>query len=45
MLKAVSSSPDLQQIMLDATIVRVHQHGAGAKGGSISEPSDGRAEG
>ncbi|MBH0344716.1 IS5 family transposase [Paenibacillus larvae] len=39
-LKQVSVSPDLENIMIDATIVRVHQHGAGAKGGSNFRTSD-----
>jgi hypothetical protein len=39
-LKHVSISPDFENIMIDAIIVRVHQHGAGAKGGSNSRPSD-----
>ncbi|MEK3702895.1 transposase [Paenibacillus sp. FSL R7-0198] len=33
-LKHVSTTLDFENIMIDATIVRVHQHGAGAKGGS-----------
>jgi transposase len=33
-LGVVSSDPDVESIMIDSTIVRVHQHGAGAKGGS-----------
>lgn len=33
-LEHVSVSPDFENIMIDATIVRVHQHGAGAKGDS-----------
>nr|WP_155252316.1 IS5 family transposase [Paenibacillus polymyxa] len=32
-LKHVAIEPDWEQVMVDATIVRVHQHGAGAKGG------------
>jgi transposase len=40
-LKHVSVAPDFEPIMIDATIVRVHQHGAGAKGGSNSRPSGG----
>jgi transposase len=30
---AVSGDPDLEYVMVDATIVRVHRHGQGAKGG------------
>jgi len=33
-LERVSIEPDFENVMLDATIVPVHQHGAGAKGGS-----------
>ena len=39
-LEHVSISPDFENIMIDATIVRVHQHGAGAKGGSNYRRSD-----
>lgn len=30
---AVSMQPDMEYAMVDATIVRVHRHGQGAKGG------------
>jgi transposase len=30
---AVSEEPDLEYAMVDATIVKVHRHGQGAKGG------------
>ena len=33
MSKAVSDDPDMEYAMVDATIVRVHRHGQGAKGG------------
>lgn len=33
MFDAVSDDPDLEYAMVDATIVRVHRHGQGAKGG------------
>ncbi|NEN82437.1 IS5 family transposase [Paenibacillus elgii] len=33
-LEHVSIEPDFENVMIDATVVRVHQHGAGAKGGS-----------
>ncbi|MBH0342418.1 transposase, partial [Paenibacillus larvae] len=36
--------PDDESVMLDASIIRVHQHGAGAKGGSNSKASAGREE-
>jgi hypothetical protein len=29
----LSGDPDFEYAMIDGTIVRVHQHGAGAKGG------------
>ena len=36
MFDAVSDEPDLEYAMVDATIVRVHRHGQGAKGGRRS---------
>jgi transposase len=33
MFEAVSGDPDMEYAMVDATIVRVHRHGQGAKGG------------
>ena len=30
---AVSDDPDMEYAMVDATIVKVHRHGQGAKGG------------
>ena len=30
---ALSDDPDLEYLMIDSTIVRAHQHSAGAKGG------------
>ena len=30
---AVSDDPDMEYAMIDATIVKVHRHGQGAKGG------------
>jgi transposase len=33
MFEAVSEDPDMEYAMVDATIVRVHRHGQGAKGG------------
>jgi transposase len=35
---AVSDDPDMEYTMVDATIVKVHRHGQGAKGGP--KPSD-----
>nr|WP_182283490.1 IS5 family transposase [Comamonas testosteroni] len=34
---AVSDQPDMEYVMVDATIVRVHRHGQGAKGGPASQ--------
>lgn len=39
-LEHVSLDLDEESIMIDATIVRVHQHGSGAKGGKTSKQSD-----
>lgn len=33
MFDALSDEPDMEYAMVDATIVRVHRHGQGAKGG------------
>ena len=36
---AVSDAPDMEYAMVDATIVKVHRHGQGAKGGLRARPS------
>ena len=36
---AVSDEPDLEFAMVDGTIVKVHRHGQGAKGGLEARPS------
>jgi len=36
---AVSDDPDMEYAMVDATIVKVHRHGQGAKGGLRIRPS------
>ena len=36
---AVSDEPDMQYAMIDATIVHVHRHAHGAKGGLVARPS------
>ena len=36
---AVSDEPDMEYAMVDATIVKVHRHGQGAKGGLKARPS------
>jgi transposase len=38
---AVSGDPDLEYAMVDGTIVKVHRHGQGAKGGLRVRPSAG----
>ena len=35
----VSDEPDMEYAMVDATIVKVHRHGQGAKGGLRARPS------
>jgi transposase len=41
--KAVSGEPDMEYALVDGTIVKVHRHGAGAKGGLKTRPSANRA--
>jgi transposase len=36
---AASEQPDMEYAMVDATIVKVHRHGQGAKGGLGARPS------
>ena len=36
---AASDDPDMEYAMVDATIVKVHRHGQGAKGGLKARPS------
>lgn len=38
MFDAVSDDPDMEFAMVDATIVKVHRHGQGAKGGLKARP-------
>jgi transposase len=40
---SLSGDPDFEYAMIDGTIVRVHQHGTGAKGGLKIRPSADRA--
>jgi len=35
-LEALGGDPDLEHLLLDSTIVRAHQHAAGAKGGETA---------
>lgn len=41
--KHLSRDPDFEYVLIDATLVRVHQHGTGAKGGLKIRPSANRA--
>lgn len=34
LFRTLSDDPDFEYVMIDSTIVRAHQHSAGAKGGS-----------
>ena len=45
LFKALADDPDFGHIMIDATIVRAHQHASGAKGGPMVKPSAARAAG
>ena len=38
LFKACSDEPDMEYAMVDATIVKVHRHGQGAKGGLRAAP-------
>jgi putative transposase len=42
-LEEVSEDPDLEHLIIDATIVRAHQHAAGGKGGFEIRRSGARA--
>jgi transposase len=39
----LSGDPDFEYALIDGTIIRVHQHGTGAKGGLSIRPSGARA--
>jgi hypothetical protein len=41
--KHLSEDSDFEYVFIDATLVRVHQHGTGAKGGLKIRPSANRA--
>lgn len=43
LFKALADDPDFEQVMIDAIIVRAHQHAAGAKGGRKKRQSAARA--
>jgi putative transposase len=38
-LEALGGDPDLEHLLLDSTIIRAHQHAAGAKKGRRTKPS------
>mgnify|MGYP000087512405 CR=1 FL=1 len=38
--EAVSDDADMEYVMIDGTVVRVHRHGQGAKGGPEARRSD-----
>jgi transposase len=39
LFKALSGDPEFEYALIDGTIIRVHQHGTGAKGGLKIRPS------
>ena len=41
--RLLSGDPDFEYALIDGTIIRVHQHGTGAKGGPKIRRSDARA--
>ncbi len=43
LFKDLAEDPDFEYVIIDATIVRAHQHAAGAKGGLKIRPSGARA--
>lgn len=43
LFEALADDPDFEYVIIDATIVRAHQHAAGAKGGLKFRPSAARA--
>ena len=43
LFKALVEDPDFEYVIIDSTIVRAHQHAAGAKGGLSIRPSAARA--
>ena len=45
LFESLSGEPDFEYAIVDGTIVRVHQHGTGAKGGLTIRPSAARAAG
>ena len=45
LFNALAADPNFEHVMIDATIVRAHQHASGAKGGPMLKPSAARAGG
>lgn len=45
MFRALSGDPDFEYVMIDSTIIRTHQHSAGAKGGNREQEAIGRSKG
>ena len=43
LFQAMSDDPDFEYVLIDGTLIRVHQHGTGAKGGLAIRPSASRA--
>jgi transposase len=43
LFQLLSGDPDFEYALIDGTIIRVHQHGTGAKGGLVVRPSGARA--
>jgi transposase len=43
LFEALAEDPDFEYVIIDATIVRAHQHAAGGKGGLRLKPSAARA--
>jgi transposase len=43
LFQILSGDPDFEYALIDGTIIRVHQHGTGAKGGLMLRRSDARA--
>jgi putative transposase len=42
-MAALADDPDFESVIIDGTIIRAHQHAAGAKGGFKNKRSDVRA--
>ena len=43
LFNVLADDPNFEHVMVDATIVRAHQHASGAKGGPMLKPSAARA--